>query len=425
MSSSRRPNTHLQDPHNNAADPDYFLIPSLLSPLNVPSIPQYAAPGYIKLERRYVLDKFIPPGLLQRIMARTYFKFGSTRLSLHDPVLLTKNCWKHAFHQGFHEASCDVIDVWVWLDTEVNQIRLVGFGNIFMSQEIIKRLDKYSQAISDILATFPVSFHSHVAPHFSFSSLFCVCFSWQGLCNMGEVVICPVCIMHQRSIPQCGSFTSDEILSLKKTLKHLEYHHNPATPTPASDLDLGPAPHSKSRTRSRSVDSECSETQNPDHSGDLLTWRHMKLTCHKHLCGVDSNLLVTIPQALYVQKNFDQHSEFTIEFLMEELVRLTSVPSSTLENCVCKVGHAISLSSNFDKCVKSIQDYYSNGTVPKEDSLSLFASINDQASGVFVSLPSTHPTEANTSIKVVLGCEHVMHKKRESPGCSDYFLVGG
>jgi hypothetical protein len=150
---SSHPQNH--DPQSNS-DPDYFLIPSLLSPLNVPSIPQYAAPGYIKLERRYVLDKFIPPGLLQRIMARTYFRFGNTRLSFHDSVPLTKNCWKYAFYQGFHEPSCDVIDVWVWLDTEVNQIRLVGFGNIFMSQEIIKRLDKYSEAVADILATFPV-----------------------------------------------------------------------------------------------------------------------------------------------------------------------------------------------------------------------------------------------------------------------------
>lgn len=147
-------NSQHQDPHD--SDPDYFLIPSLLSPLNVPSIPQYAAPGYVKLERRYVLDKFIPPGLLQRIMARTYFKFGSTRLSFHDTALLTKNCWKYAFHQGFHETSCDVIDIWVWLDTEANCVRLVGFGNIFMSQEIIQRLDKYSQAVADILATFPV-----------------------------------------------------------------------------------------------------------------------------------------------------------------------------------------------------------------------------------------------------------------------------
>jgi hypothetical protein len=138
------------------SEPDYFLIPSLLSPLNIPSIPQYAAPGYIKLERRYILDKFIPPGLLQRIMAKTYFRFGSTRLSLHDPLLLTKNCWKFAFHQCFQQTNCDVIDVWVWLDTKINQIRLVGFGNIFVSQEIINRLDKYSHAVTEILATFPV-----------------------------------------------------------------------------------------------------------------------------------------------------------------------------------------------------------------------------------------------------------------------------
>ena len=146
MSPSRHGNSQHQDPHS--SDPDYFLIPSLLSSADVPSIPQYAAPGYVKLERRYVLDKFIPPGLLQRIMARTYFKYGSTRLQ--D---LTKNCWKYAFHQGFHG---DVIDIWVWLDTEANYVRLVGFGNIFKSQEIIKRLDKYSQAVADILATFPV-----------------------------------------------------------------------------------------------------------------------------------------------------------------------------------------------------------------------------------------------------------------------------
>lgn len=138
------------------SDSDYFLIPSLLSNVDMPSIPQYAAPGYVKLERRFNLDKFIPPGLLQRVMARTYFKFGKTRLSVHDPRVLTKNCWKYAFHQGFLQPSCDVIDIWLWLDTDSHQIRLVGFGNIFVAQEIIKRLDKYSQAVSDILASFPV-----------------------------------------------------------------------------------------------------------------------------------------------------------------------------------------------------------------------------------------------------------------------------
>lgn len=144
-------------------DSDYFLIPSLLSNLNVPSIPQYAAPGYLKLERRFNLDKFIPPGLLQRVMARTYFKFGTTRLSVHDPRVLTKNCWKYAFHQCFHHSSCDVIDIWIWLDMGSHQIRLVGFGNIFVAQEIIRRLDKYSQAVSDVLATFPV--HNLIFTH--------------------------------------------------------------------------------------------------------------------------------------------------------------------------------------------------------------------------------------------------------------------
>lgn len=225
--------------------------------------------------------------------------------------------------------------------------------------------------------------------------------------------------MHQRSAHQCGSFTSDEILSLKKTLKHLEHrNHNHIAPA-SGDLDST----SNLRKKSCSMDSECSEPLCTDHSRNLLTWRHMKLTCHKHLCGVDSNLLVTIPKSLEMQRNFNQHSEFTIEFLMEELVRLNSVPSSALENCVCKVGHAVSLSTNFDNCVKAIQEYYINGTVPKE-SLSLFANINDQASGVCVSLPHEEST-SHTSTKVVLGCEHVMYGKKESNGCSNYFLVGG
>lgn len=90
-------------------------------------------------------------------MARTYFKFGNTRVNRHDTDLLTKNCWKYAFYQGFQEREHGMIEIWVWLDTDA--IRLVGFGNIFVSQAIIQRLDIYSQAITEILRTFPVSIH--------------------------------------------------------------------------------------------------------------------------------------------------------------------------------------------------------------------------------------------------------------------------
>lgn len=222
--------------------------------------------------------------------------------------------------------------------------------------------------------------------------------------------------MHQRSPEHCGSFTPDEISQLKKTLKKMEqqYHRRSISTT-----DTPPR-----KIRSQSIDSECSDNMYTDHTEDLLSWRHLKRVCRKHLCGVDSNLLVAIPKALFTQKNFAQHSEFTIEFLMEELVRLSSVPTSVIENCVCKVGHAFSLSSNVETCLNAVQEYHEKGITPDEN-LSLFANITDQASGVYTSFSLSQGDLSSSNIKVVLGCEHMIHKDKVKSGCSDYFLIGG
>lgn len=220
--------------------------------------------------------------------------------------------------------------------------------------------------------------------------------------------------MHQRSPEHCGSFTSEDISQLKKSLKKMEQQYHRQT------VPLGSSPR---KVRSSSVDSECSDNVYTDHTEDLLSWRHLKRMCRKHLCGVDSNLLVAIPKALFAEKNFAQHSEFTIEFLMEELVRLSSVPTSVIENCVCKVGHAFSLSSNVLSCLNAIQEYHEKG-IASNTPLCLFANITDQASGVYTSLPLAGE-QSGYNLKVVLGCEHMIHRDKVANGCSDYFLIGG
>jgi hypothetical protein len=230
--------------------------------------------------------------------------------------------------------------------------------------------------------------------------------------------VCPVCTMHQRSPDQCGSFSADDILQLKKTLKQMEHKLLQHQSHPHS----APAPK---RMRSTSVDSECSDdAPYTDHTQDLLSWRGLKRVCRKNLCGVDSNLLVAVPKPLYTETSLSRRSEFTIEFLMEELVRLSSVPSSAVENCVCKVGHSFSLSSNVADCLRAIQEAQSTGRLTAETP-PLYANITDQASAVYVSIPSPDLGSANSPLKVVLSCEHMIHKDKVACGCSDYFLIGG
>jgi hypothetical protein len=235
--------------------------------------------------------------------------------------------------------------------------------------------------------------------------------------------------MHQRSPDHCGSFTADDILQLKKTLKQMEQNlmHHQSLPQISSVATTAPK-----RVRSNSMDSECSDVVSyTDHTNDLLSWRGLKRVCRKNSCGVDSNLLVSIPRSLYTHTNLSRRSEFTIEFLMEELVRLSSAPSSAIENCVCKVGHAFSLSLNVTSCLNAIHEAHSTGRAPTETPPSLYANITDQASAVYVSVPAPNPSSdlanvvSSGSLKVVVGCEHMIHKEKVASGCTDYFLVGG
>ena len=398
-------NTHAHGPPSTPASPqatakrhrrpsidadEYFLVASLLTPVDTPCIPQYAAAGYVKLERKFILDRFVPPGLMQRIMAKTFFQFGTDPTAKHNPSPSAKNCWKNAFFQSFQSDVFSVIDIWVWLQAGKGlggEIRIAGFGNIFVSQQVLAYMDRYSSAITEILSTFP------------------------GLCCVTEVALCPVCTMHQRAEEQCGIFTAREIQRLREDLRNLEV---------TAGVGGGATPR---RKRAVSVGSDGMSDISMCMDEPLMSWRHLRARCSANGCNVSADLLTRIPPELMTKRGIVERSEQTIAFLMEEIVRLSAVPSASVKHCICKVGIGYTLTSNVDQFKEDLRSGRMFGPNASGDggSRHLYTKIcTVRASGVLISEPSADA--AAMQIPVVISCEHFMTDlefKNHLPHCPE------
>ena len=231
--------------------------------------------------------------------------------------------------------------------------------------------------------------------------------------------------MHQRPVEHCGSFNSDDIHQLKKSFKRFENQKLQVNNEEEKQEHQPVSPPRRNRSNSLGSDgqSETSEIQ-CENINKIPSWKNFKRVCRKHLCGVDCNLLVAIPKSLDCRRTEAEQSEYTVEFLMEELVRLSSVPSATIENCVCKVARGYTLSENLTELLALIHSYHLTGKMINEPKI-LYANISDEASGVLTTIPFDNSEfSTHMNLKVVLGCEHMMYQPCLS-GCSDFFLIGG
>ena len=307
----------------------YFLVPALVDLDEDPVIPQVAPSRHIKLERTFELENFLPPGLLQRIMSRTYFRYGNkVNQTAHNGRHFMsyqkseRNCWKDAFLQSFtSKRDYGEISVWVWLEKESSKtcehppapahsnganyeakrrqksspkveiqgtIHISVFGHIFACQEILKKLNFYADIVSDVLWNF------------------------RSLCHVKEAFICPICLMEERRL-DCGKFSREDLSEISSDL---------------ITISKGKERYLRTHAKDSTIDS-------------TFEWaKSCQRRCPRQGCIVSPEYLVTIPLNLYesnIVSPLDQ-AQSTISFLMEEIVRLSSMPSSTIVNSVCKVG---------------------------------------------------------------------------------------
>lgn len=362
---------------------DFYLVSSLLSPVEIPNIPQMASAGFVRLERKFVLGTFVPPGLMQRIMAKTFFQFGSDPSARHNPTQSSKNCWKNAFFQSFQSGRTSIIDVWVWLEVDKGfggQVKIAGFGNLFSSQAVVAYLDFYCGAISEILFTFP------------------------ELCSVNFISLCPVCAtLHQRPDGQCGVFTNSDLRKLSDDLDGLK------------KCKLYGADYA-------SVGKE-SENQMDEEEVQLMSWQDIRGRCRENGCNVRADLLTIIPRELLTTKTVAERHEQTISFLMEEIVRLSATPSTAIKKGICKIGIGYTTSDNVESFLNMVRSKRRKETenTQSEEAFpdSLFTIIDsEKASAVLTRVP--WGKDGLEDRIVAISCEHFMsdlNKRVHLPKC--------
>lgn len=319
---------------------DYFLIPALVEETEKLDVPTVAPRGSIKLETVFRLENFLPPGLLQRIMSQTFFQYGNNISERQKEYYLksgeeksyqcsAKNYCKSSFLQTF-ESRQGEISVWVWIEkgacttheigtasksdglkTDIDGSRLVEIrgtvhisvtGNILLVQDLVKKLNFYSEVVADILS-----------PH-------------RALCHVSQMMVCPGCSMKERTLNNCGEFSLVEIADLDNELNEIsrrKLNHNSSS--------------------SQSVSFE---------------WmKRCRRRCSRHTCLVNPEHLTVIPSILYddtaIRTDLEK-SEATINFLMEEVIRLSSKPTVEIMNSVCKVGVGFCAQGKWDIAKRDI-----------------------------------------------------------------------
>lgn len=329
------------------------------------------------MERKFRLQRFVPPGLIPRIIACSYQYVKEKPMASRHPGALNQ-CWKSAFSQKHGN-----VHIWLWLDDRTNSdynlregdratIRIVGFGNFSGAKGIVEWLDKYCTAVAHVLKEFP------------------------GLCHLSQSIICPTCIMSQHDEGDCGEFSCEELYNILDE----SYFEN-------------------------------SHTGKNDCCSDETRFEHKQAMCARRQCMIPFELLVVNPHQNPDSKNSSQHQmERRIEYLMNEIVRLSSVPSSSCEKSVASVAVAYIPTTD----MQHIKSWVASGIDNSAD-LSLVANpvsnayLKTLGTGAFTRIAESKRGSAFT---IVLSCAHFCINEdtksfpiEEIPGYDAIFLVGG
>jgi hypothetical protein len=345
----------------------------------------------LRLERRFQLQRFVPPALIPRIIASSCDYLRDLHIQVSTNKKKSPNaCWKSAIQQQHGHVT-----IWLWLDDakdsklnvnnkynlnsvkEGAKIRIVGYGNLIRNQEIIDLLDKYSQAVTRVLSEF------------------------QGLCHLSQSIICPYCIMSQREDAECGQFNYYDI---KQQYENLQI----------DDCDIF----------QKSTEEICVRcTKQCSVPFDLLIscGKTVQLDRTTNIPRGDSISSFRSFNAFYNDESQSQNQikrmERHLKYLTNEIIRLSAVPSESIEGSVASVAWGIIASKDMQK-VRNGQG--------KESFI--MVSLGSVASGSFVRLPKSN---AEDGPLVVLSCAHFIEdpesrEQRKCPeGCEIVYLVGG
>lgn len=424
-------NSHSQ-PHVMSCDTDsqreemggnsYFLVPALIEDSEEPEIPTVAPRGSLKLEAFFRLENFIPPGLLQRIMSRTVFRYGNNVKERQQQALrktgenesylsVAKNYWKSSFLQTFASRKGEV-SVWVWIEKEIERetnvskqehstsnhdrvdntqmvqthgtIRISVMGNVLLCQDLVKKLEFYSDIVWEMLN-----------PH-------------RALCHVSQAVVCPTCSIKERSFKNCGEFSPEDILTLNEEL---------------SEISRKKAAHIPSTSTSQI---------------DSFEWTaRCRRRCSRHACSVDPEHLTVIPTNLIedsLHRTDLDRAQSTINFLQEEIIRLSSKPTAAIMNSVCKVGVGFCMKKYLEEARQSI----ANGSGEVSGLNLAFPSNPLLATGVVLNIQSADSPLGNDADNLlgddnfVVTCEHFIGDPVtkvsfliNNRGLEPVFLIGG
>ena len=331
------------------------------------------------MERRFRLLRFVPPGLIPRIIACSY-NYVKERPTASRYANALNQCWKSAFSQK-HGA----VHIWLWLEdnagTTIDEfgradratIRVVAFGNFFGAKSIVAWLDKYCTAVIHVLKDFP------------------------GLCHLSQTVVCPTCIMSQHDEDDCGEFSYTELLN------ELEDTHGGAK-----------------------TDGCCTDF-------DDIRFEHKQAMCEKRQCMIPFELLVSNPHKGATSNeniSVEHQMERRLEYLTNEIIRLSSVPSANCEKAVASVAVAYIAKEDMKYIKKWILSGTENAIDLSMSSSPVFAAYPKRlATGAFTRIPGIN---GRPSATVVLSCAHfcIDDKNKSFPieeiaGFESVFLVGG
>ena len=171
--------------------PKLYLLPSLLVVAEIEVPKNLYTSGYIKLERQFRLDIFMPPGIIQRILAKSSSYDSDSFLNIDNSTY-----WAKSFKRTFFSPSYGAIDIYLNLVEDngcLGVITVIGIGHFTSTQTINILMDRMCKIVSDELNKYP------------------------GLCKVELSVVCPICTMKQQG-KHSGSFSSDEIKSLGRKL---------------------------------------------------------------------------------------------------------------------------------------------------------------------------------------------------------------
>lgn len=259
----------------------------------------------------------------------------------------------------------------------------------------------------------------------------CILKEIKGLGNIQITSTCPECLMIQKQDSDKGTFKYEDIFHLQEWVYKLDRILSNKTQI-RNDLELTEA---------------------------LRALHDKRYICTKNQCRIQSNRLVFLPRNVREGITNTSKTEQSIQFLLDECVRASSISSNIVQKSVVRI-----LSAKINKItLNTIKEYLHKNQIYRNNMTKYSIIPSDFSSGVLVDFPihnNTTSTAATTTsnssssstnnttttsltmmkynvLKIILTCEHLVtdikvendkfiyKAKNNRPTLENIFLIGG